>query len=146
MKKSQTSKAQGFSSLALPLFPLSTMAEAQKSMRISFPLSIVIVLTSALLSLVACKSRDAKNAQTAERASATPQATAQSTPFDGVRRVTLAELQAALDKGEAVVLDVRGTVEYRLGHIKGSRSVPLGLIAQQIKDLPRDKLIVAYCA
>jgi rhodanese-related sulfurtransferase len=51
-----------------------------------------------------------------------------------------------LEKGEAVVIDVRGSVEYQLGHIKGSRSVPLGLIAQQSKDLPRDKLLVTYCA
>lgn len=114
-------------------------------MRIRFPLLIAIVLNIALLTLSACKSQDGQNAQTGERTVATPPVTPQATPNDGVRRVTIPELREALDKGEAVAVDVRGGVEYRLGHIKGARSVPLGLIAQQIKDLPRDKLIVTYC-
>jgi rhodanese-related sulfurtransferase len=75
-----------------------------------------------------------------------PPAPTQTMPNDEVRRVTIPELQAALEKGEAVVVDVRGSVEFKLGHIKGARNVPLGLIPQQIKDLPRDRLIVTYCA
>lgn len=68
------------------------------------------------------------------------------TPDDGIRRVSIEELQAALAKNEAVVVDVRGSVEYKLGHIKGARSIPLGLVREQAKELPKDKLIVAYCA
>ena len=68
------------------------------------------------------------------------------TPADGVRRVSVEELRTALEKNEAVVVDVRGEVEYGLGHIRGSRSLPLGLISARAGELPRDKLIVAYCA
>ena len=67
-------------------------------------------------------------------------------PSDGVRRVTVSELSEAMEKGEAVAVDVRGGVEYDLGHIKGARSIPLGLVAERAKELPRDKLIVTYCA
>ena len=109
-------------------------------------LLITMTLIIALLSLAACKSRDGGNYQTGGRATATPTAEAQATPNDGVRRVTIPELQAALEKGEAVVVDVRGSVEYQLGHIKGAINIPLGLIARQVNDLPKDKLVVTYCA
>ena len=111
-----------------------------------FRLSITMTLIIALLSLAACKSRDGGNYQTGGRATATPTAAMQATPNDGVRRVTIPELRAALEKGEAVVVDVRGSVEYQLGHIKGAINVPLGLISRQVNDLPQYKLIVTYCA
>jgi rhodanese-related sulfurtransferase len=63
-----------------------------------------------------------------------------------VRRVTVDELRAALEKGEAIIVDVRGEVEYNPGHIKGALLMPLGLIATRASELPRDKLIVTYCA
>jgi rhodanese-related sulfurtransferase len=62
-----------------------------------------------------------------------------------VPRVTAAELQALMVKGEAVAIDVRGSVPYELGHIKGAVWLPLGLVAQRFGELPQDKLIVAYC-
>ena len=62
-----------------------------------------------------------------------------------VPRVTPAELKALMDKGEAVAIDVRGSVPYELGHIKGAVWLPLGLVAQRFGELPQDKLIVAYC-
>ena len=48
-----------------------------------------------------------------------------------VPRVTPAELHALMDKGEAVAIDVRGSVPYELGHIKGAVWLPLGLVAQR---------------
>lgn len=62
-----------------------------------------------------------------------------------VPRVTPAELKALMDKGEAVAIDVRGSVPYELGHIKDAVWLPLGLLAQRFGELPQDKLIVAYC-
>jgi rhodanese-related sulfurtransferase len=62
-----------------------------------------------------------------------------------VPRVTPAELKALMDKGEAVAIDVRGSVPYELGHIQGAVWLPIGLMAQRFGELPQDKLIVAYC-
>ncbi|HEU4887964.1 MAG TPA: rhodanese-like domain-containing protein [Thermoanaerobaculia bacterium] len=62
-----------------------------------------------------------------------------------VPRVTPAELQALMAKGEAIAMDVRGSVPYELGHIKGAVWLPLGLVSQRFGELPQDKLIVAYC-
>jgi rhodanese-related sulfurtransferase len=62
-----------------------------------------------------------------------------------VRRIDPAELRALLHKGEAIAIDVRGSVPYELGHIAGAKWLPLGLINQRAGELPQDKLIVAYC-
>ena len=76
----------------------------------------------------------------------TGQAQTQPTPADGVRRVTVEELRAALEKGTAIVIDVRGADSYKAGHIKGALSIPGNEIASRSKELPKDKLIVAYCS
>lgn len=65
---------------------------------------------------------------------------------DGVRLVTVKELSRLLERGGAVALDVRGSVEFEMGHIKGARLMPLGLINGRAGELPKDKLIVPYCA
>lgn len=62
-----------------------------------------------------------------------------------VRRVQPPELHELMKKGEAVAIDVRGTVPYRHGHIAGAVWLPLGHVNQRAGELPEDKLIVAYC-
>jgi len=62
-----------------------------------------------------------------------------------VPHVSVSELHALLEKGEAVAIDVRGSVPYELGHIAGATWMPLGLIHQRAGELPQDKLLVAYC-
>lgn len=62
-----------------------------------------------------------------------------------IPRLTPDELVTLMDKGNAVAIDVRGSVPYELGHIRNAKWLPLGLIAQRVDELPEDKLIVAYC-
>ncbi|HYI13452.1 MAG TPA: rhodanese-like domain-containing protein [Thermoanaerobaculia bacterium] len=62
-----------------------------------------------------------------------------------VQRVTAAELRALIEKGDAVAVDVRGSVPWRYGHIPGAVWLPLGRVDQQFGKLPQDKLIVTYC-
>ncbi|HKR00605.1 MAG TPA: rhodanese-like domain-containing protein [Pyrinomonadaceae bacterium] len=108
----------------------------------------LIILALALASLAGCNSQRGQSSQADRRAEeARESIAAEATPSeDGVRRITIKEARAALEKNEAVMVDVRGSVEYKLGHIKGALSVPLGLIVQQSNELPRDKLIITYCA
>jgi rhodanese-related sulfurtransferase len=44
-----------------------------------------------------------------------------------------------------VVLDVRPAVEYEAGHIHGARSIPITELRTRLKDLPKNREIVAYC-
>jgi len=74
-----------------------------------------------------------------------PRAAAAPRP-DGVRLVTVEELSRLMARGGAVALDVRGSVEFEMGHIKGAVAMPLGLIAARAGGLPKEKLVVPYCA
>ena len=102
------------------------------------------------IALLACKANDeardsTRPASATEPLSATTPAT-RATPDDGVRRMTIVELRDAMEKGEAIIVDVRSETEYKRGHIKGARSLPRGEIAKRADELPKDKLIVSYCA
>ncbi len=62
-----------------------------------------------------------------------------------VPRVQPAELHELMKKGDAIALDVRGSVPFKLGRIESAIWMPLGAIQQRFGELPQDKLIVAYC-
>jgi hypothetical protein len=63
---------------------------------------------------------------------------------DGVARVTIAEAHDLMEQGKAIIVDVRGEESFRIGHIKGALWMPD--VAQRVKELPRDKMIVTYCS
>ncbi|HEX9982049.1 MAG TPA: rhodanese-like domain-containing protein [Thermoanaerobaculia bacterium] len=63
-----------------------------------------------------------------------------------VPRISVAEAHALQEKGEAVFVDVRGSVPFELGHIQGAVSMPLGLINQRAGELAQDKTIITYCS
>lgn len=62
-----------------------------------------------------------------------------------VERVTSDELQARLDEGSVVLLDVRPAAEFDAGHIAGALSAPLSDLVADDLDLPLDDPVVAYC-
>jgi rhodanese-related sulfurtransferase len=64
---------------------------------------------------------------------------------DQVEEVTLDELAERLDRGRAVVIDVRPRAEYDAGHIPGARSVPIDELDDGLAALPRSREIIAYC-
>jgi hypothetical protein len=68
------------------------------------------------------------------------------TPEDGVRRITPVEARAALDKGKAIIIDVRGDASYNAGHVKGALSISVNDIGARAGELPRDKMIITYCS
>lgn len=65
---------------------------------------------------------------------------------DPLEPITRGDLARRLKRGdEIVVIDVRPTEEYAAGHLPRAISVPLTELQRRIKELPRDKEIVAYC-
>jgi rhodanese-related sulfurtransferase/DNA-binding HxlR family transcriptional regulator len=64
---------------------------------------------------------------------------------DGVEEVRRDDLAERLRTGDVIVLDVRPTAEYEAGHIRGARSVPIAELRRQLRDLPQDVDVVAYC-
>ena len=122
-------------------------------MRLFF--SLLAAATLALVALTACNSTDTNNGRANSRngslagAPLSPSGQKPSaTPVvgDGVKRVTKDELREALDKGTAIVVDVRPAQSYQLSHIKGAIHIPENEIATRFNELPRDKMIVTYCS
>jgi rhodanese-related sulfurtransferase len=64
---------------------------------------------------------------------------------DRLRPVRSDELRRRIDDRSVVVLDVRPTVEYEAGHIRGARSIPIAELRKRLKELPKSREIVAYC-
>jgi rhodanese-related sulfurtransferase len=62
--------------------------------------------------------------------------------FDELSRT---ELAARLAAGDVVIVDVRPSPEYAAGHIAGARSIPADRLARELRTLPADVEIVAYC-
>jgi predicted small secreted protein len=121
-------------------------------MRLLYSMTAAVVL--AALTLAACNSTDNSGNRTSGGAGSnssgavTPISNSPGhvAPADGVKRVTATELRDALEKGTAIVVDVRGAVSYQQNHIKGSISIPLDEVGTRVSELPRDKMIVTYCS
>jgi 3-mercaptopyruvate sulfurtransferase SseA len=97
----------------------------------------------AIGALVACNSNETPLAQ-APKAGATPQQPSPP-PADNARRITVAELHDLYQKNNVLIIDTRPDSAYKDEHIKGSISMPTGTVLSRVDELPRDKMIVAYC-
>jgi rhodanese-related sulfurtransferase len=64
---------------------------------------------------------------------------------EGLEAISRKELSAGLRRGDLIVLDVRPEPEFRAGHIAGARSVPMTELRRQLRSLPKDADVVAYC-
>jgi rhodanese-related sulfurtransferase len=62
--------------------------------------------------------------------------------LEQIGREELAERMVA---GDVVVIDVRPAAEYAAGHIAGARSIPIDGLAAELRTLPDDVEVVAYC-
>ncbi len=63
----------------------------------------------------------------------------------GLQPIDREELLSKVRVGAVIVLDVRPPEEYRAGHLPGALSVPLKELETRLRDLPRDREVVAYC-
>ena len=121
-------------------------------MRLLVSLSAVILL--GLMTLAGCNSQDKPggNASVATTNATNTTATRQPTkapitpPADNARRITVTELEEALKKGEAIVVDVRNSATYQQAHIKGAILIPVNEVGNRTNELPRGKMIVTYCS
>ncbi len=59
--------------------------------------------------------------------------------------IGFAELKTRLKDQSVILVDVRPSEEYTAGHIAGAISIPHDQFADRLRELPRDKEVVAYC-
>ena len=103
-----------------------------------FSVLAITVLSVALIA--ACNSREQTTNSRTLGASSAP------TPADGVRRVTVPELQELLKKSQVFIVDVRNEDAYNLAHIRGAKLIPLNDVEKRVGEFPKDRLIVTYCS
>ena len=60
-------------------------------------------------------------------------------------RIEAGEAKALFEKGQAVMVDVRGKDAYDMSHVDGALSMPLMELDAHLAQLPKDKMIVTYC-
>ncbi|WP_411730428.1 ArsR/SmtB family transcription factor [Peribacillus sp. CSMR9] len=63
----------------------------------------------------------------------------------GTDGVSLSELKERMDKGEAILLDVRPLEEYEEAHIPGAVSMPIEELSEKLSTLPTNCDVIAYC-
>lgn len=63
----------------------------------------------------------------------------------GASLVARDDLARRVAQDEVVLIDVRPSLEFAYGHLRGAMSIPLEELTARLDDLPRDKPIVAYC-
>ena len=96
-----------------------------------------------LFGLLACNSNETLLAQN-PKSSPTPQQPA-TPPPDSARRIKPDELHELWLKKDVVIIDTRSEDAYKSEHIVGAISMPTGTVLDRIDELPRNKMIAAYC-
>jgi len=67
-----------------------------------------------------------------------------SSPKD-VQRIGATDAKALLDKGEAMLYDVRVPEAYQAKHVVGASSFPEAEVEARFETLPADKILILYC-
>jgi len=115
--------------------------------KINIPLFLVILISITL----ACNTTSPQTAPTQSVVSTLelPQGQDNNLPQTeaGVPRVTVEDAKAALDNGEAILVDVRAPDFFADGHAAGAISIPLGLIESNPSglDLDKEQWVITYC-
>jgi 3-mercaptopyruvate sulfurtransferase SseA len=109
-----------------------------------------LVISTLLLATLACNITLPQTEPTIQSYPNQPQTQGQTdlplTESD-VPRVTAEDAKAALDSGEAVIVDVRSAEAYAEAHAAGALSIPLDEFENNITNIPLDKnqWIITYC-
>jgi len=64
---------------------------------------------------------------------------------DDVPRLTVAEVQQAMQNEGAVLLDVRTPEQYAASHVQGALSVPVSDLDSYLSGLDKDAWYITYC-
>jgi 3-mercaptopyruvate sulfurtransferase SseA len=104
---------------------------------------VFLALIVAVGGLIACNSNEMQLSQLPQM-SPTPKQPPPA-PTDGARRINATELHDLWKKGDVVIIDTRAESAYKDEHIKGAISMPTGTVLERVDELPRNKMIAAYC-
>jgi 3-mercaptopyruvate sulfurtransferase SseA len=110
--------------------------------------SLTLLTLTAILSVIALTACNSNETLLSQNNSAPANKTATPPPpppTDNAKRITADELHKLWSNNQVLIIDTRAESAYQQEHIKGSISMPTGTVLQRIDELPRDKMIAAYC-
>jgi 3-mercaptopyruvate sulfurtransferase SseA len=67
-------------------------------------------------------------------------------PLESAKRIPRDEAMKLVKAKKAIFVDVRSKDSYDAEHIKGAISIPLSDIVARVKEVPRGREIITYCA
>jgi len=88
-------------------------------------------------------------AQLAKEPSSTPASTQTVAPAvdqHSAKRINRDQAISKVHAKTAIFVDVRPRDQYEIGHIKGAINIPLTEVIARLKELPKNKMIITYCA
>lgn len=88
-------------------------------------------------------SRNLGDTKASRQASQTPRQPAQTA--DNARRITAEDLHKLWEKNEVLIVDTRNEPSFKQSHIRGAILIPSGDFAARADELPKNRMIVAYC-
>src|SRR5260370_26284723 len=115
-----------------------------RSNHMRFDIITSLAFITTIGTLAACNSKDSIIPQTVQNPQTQSQTTQTPAP-DNARRITAEELHKLWEKNDVLIIDTRAEAAYKDEHIKGAISVPSSDVGNRIDELPRNKMIVAYC-
>lgn len=65
--------------------------------------------------------------------------------LETVRQISATQLAARIGDGDVTVLDVRGSAEWKAGHLPGAVNIPVGYLEERLDELPRETPLVVLC-
>jgi rhodanese-related sulfurtransferase len=66
----------------------------------------------------------------------------------GARFISSPELEGLMpiiEKGDCILLDIRSPAEFRSGHIRHARLIPVEELEKRAGEMDRSKMLVIYC-
>jgi rhodanese-related sulfurtransferase len=116
----------------------------------SLSLRLVFVIITVSLTFACSNSNNSSNTPVSANSSPSPggSMTRLGQPAENdVARINVDDARKLIAEGKAIIVDVRGSDSYKMSHIKGALDYGLHkLEAGDYKGLPKDKIIIAYCA
>ena len=106
----------------------------------------ILVIPILLLATLGCNSALSQTEPTIQAISTQGKQNIPATESD-VPRIKVEDAKAAVDDGEAVIVDVRSAESFAAGHIAGAISIPLAEFETNISNiaLEKDQWVITYC-
>ncbi len=65
---------------------------------------------------------------------------------DEAKRISRDEAVKLVNQKKAIFVDVRTKESFEAGHIKGAINIPEAQLMKRLKEVPRKRMIITYCA